>query len=120
MQAWKYQVVVGAGGEITLPRLSLPQGTPVEIIILVPETETESQASIKRGQAIFETRIKAHLEYEDPNDFLAIDTVSGDYEINSDDVAVSERLRSRQPDAVIYVRRVGDEAAHTIGGGFQE
>lgn len=117
MQAFKFEAEVGAGGEITLPRLSLPQGTPVEIIILVPETETASQTSIKRGQAIFEARIKTHLEYEDPNDFLAIDTLSGDYEIASDDLTPSLRLQERHPDAVIYVRRVGDEAAYSIGGG---
>jgi hypothetical protein len=44
MQALKYKAEVGAEGEITLPRLRLDQGTPVEVIVLVREPEPESDS----------------------------------------------------------------------------
>lgn len=82
--------------------------------------EPKLHDTIERGQALLETQIAERVHGEDSNDFLAIDTLSGDYEIAPDDLSPSLRLRERHPDAVIYVRRVGDEAAYTVGGGFQE
>lgn len=75
---------------------------------------------VKRGQIIFEEEIAPRLSCENPDDFLAIDILSGDYETAPDDLTPSDRLRDRYPDAVIYLRRVGDEAAYTVGGGYQE
>lgn len=83
-------------------------------------TEPKLHDTIQRGQILFETQIAERVHGEAPNDFLAIDTLSGDYEIAPDDLTPSLRLRERHPDAIIYVRRVGDEAAYTVGGGFQE
>ncbi len=82
--------------------------------------EPKLHETIERGQVLFETQIAERVHGEDSNDFLAIDILSGDYEIAADDLSPSLRLRERHPDAVIYVRRVGDEAAYTVGGGFQE
>ncbi len=82
--------------------------------------EPKLHDTIERGQVLFDTQIAERVRGEDSNDFLAIDTLSGDYEIAPDDLSPSLRLRKRHPDAVIYVRRVGDEAAYTVGGGFQE
>ena len=42
MKALKYEAEVGANGEITLPSLRLDQGTPVEIIVLVRDSDTAS------------------------------------------------------------------------------
>ena len=48
MQALKYQSEVGAEGQITLPRLHLDQGRPIEIIVLVRESEDEDQEGFRR------------------------------------------------------------------------
>ena len=48
MQALKYKAEVGAEGEVTLPRLRLNQGTPVEVIVLVRESEAEDQEGLRR------------------------------------------------------------------------
>ena len=76
--------------------------------------------TVERGQSIFETQIEPRLIGENPDDFLAIDILSGDYEIAPDDLTPSQHLRERHPDAVIFLRRVGDEAAYSVGGGYQE
>ena len=48
MQALKYKAEVGPEGEVKLPRLSLTQGTAVEVIVLVRESEGEDQEGFRR------------------------------------------------------------------------
>ena len=47
MEALKYRAEVGADGEVTLPRLRLSQGRPVEIIVLVRESEDEDDGLLR-------------------------------------------------------------------------
>lgn len=47
MQALKYEAEVGAEGEIILPRLGLNQGTPVEIIVLVRDSDADDQEGLR-------------------------------------------------------------------------
>ena len=47
MQALKYDAEVGAEGEIILPRLGLNQGTPVEIIVLVRDSDADDQEGLR-------------------------------------------------------------------------
>ena len=42
MQALKYIAVVEADGRLTLPPVPLQAGTSIEIIVLVPEPETDT------------------------------------------------------------------------------
>ncbi len=72
------------------------------------------------ANAIFEQRLRPLVAGEDPDAFLAIDIISGDYEVASDDITPGDRLRERHQGARIFLRRVGDEAAYTVGGGYQE
>ena len=81
---------------------------------------SELPNTIERGQSIFEAQIATRLTDENPDDFLLIDVVSGDYEVAHDETAGRAKLRTRHPDAVIYLRRVGDDAAYTVGGGYLE
>jgi len=69
----------------------------------------------KRADAIFE-RIRPRLKRARKRDFLAIDVVTGDYEIDTDEMAASERLHARIPDAQIWMRRVGSPYARHFGG----
>jgi len=82
--------------------------------------EPELHNTIGRGQSIFKAQIEARLTDENPDDFLLIDVLSGDYEVAPDEITGRANLRTRHPDAVIYLRRVGDDAAYTVGGGYLE
>ncbi len=68
-----------------------------------------------RADEIFETRIGPLIKSQNPDDFLAIDINSGDYETGPKDLPTERRLRLRHPDGLIYVRRVGDQAAYYVG-----
>ena len=70
----------------------------------------------KRGDAIFETHIRPHLKNEDDDDFVAIDIETGAYEIDANEMAASDRLRARVPDA--QVSMVGSQARLTHPSGL--
>jgi hypothetical protein len=70
----------------------------------------------RRGEAIFEQKIRAQLKGENPRDFLAIDIETGDYEIDKSEIVACDRLRERVPDAQIWLRKVGSRSARRFGG----
>jgi hypothetical protein len=70
----------------------------------------------RRGECIFETRIGPSVEGQNPRHFLAIDIETGAYEIDESEMAACARLRSRLPDAQIWLRKVGSRSARRYGG----
>jgi hypothetical protein len=70
----------------------------------------------KRGDAIFEKDIRPHLKNENDDDFVAIDIETGAYEIDASEMAASDRLRARLPNAQTWLRRVGSRFARRFGG----
>jgi hypothetical protein len=69
----------------------------------------------RRGDEIFERDISAHLKGEDEDKFILIDIESGDYEVDVDVLAASDRLRARRPDAEVWIRRIGSRHAFRLG-----
>jgi hypothetical protein len=86
--------------------------------------EHEQSEKARRANRLFEERIGPALSEETPlRAYVAIDTESGDYEVEERDKrAAIDRLRERRPEASVWVRRVGSRAAHRFGGGrrFEE
>ena len=70
-----------------------------------------------KAQEIFETNIRPQVAEQNLDWFLAIDVDSGDYEVGEDDITPSDALRARHPNARVFLRRVGDDAAYFMGGG---
>lgn len=70
----------------------------------------------RRGEEIFEREIRPKVETEDPSKFILIDIESGDYELDLDEVAASDRLLARRPDAQVWMRRVGSRFSRHFGG----
>jgi hypothetical protein len=77
-----------------------------------------SEEFARRGQEIYDRDVRPALGPEDEDKFVAIDIQSGGYEIDRDDYAATERLLRRQPDAQIWLARVGQRAAYRIGAAF--
>lgn len=75
-----------------------------------------------RGNAIFAERIAGSLQSSPPQDFVAIDIETGDFEVAADQLVAVSRLRARSQvsDPQIWVRRVGPEVSHRIGGQRRE
>ena len=67
------------------------------------------------GGEVFDRRVRPSLRPEDDGKFVAIDVLSGEYEIDSDDYAAVTRLRARVPSADVWLARAGSPATCRIG-----
>ncbi len=70
----------------------------------------------RRGDALYESEVRPNLKPEDEGKFVAIDIETGAYEIEADELAACDRLRTRIPDAQIWLVRVGSPYLHRFGG----
>ena len=85
----------------------------------VPRSESEREEVARRGDEIYEARVRPHLGPDDEGKFALIDIKSGDYELDPDEVAASDRLLSRHPDAQVWVLQVGSRYARRFGPRFK-
>jgi hypothetical protein len=80
------------------------------------ESVDRSESFSRLGSEIYERAIRPALLPDDEGKFVAIDIDSGQYEIDEDDYAATERLLVRRPDARIWLARAGERAAYRVGG----
>lgn len=67
------------------------------------------------GQEIYERDIKAHVEEKHKGEFLALDTVTGGYEIDANHAQAIEQAVSRFGGGRLYIVRIGYPAAARFG-----
>lgn len=69
----------------------------------------------RRGDEIYERDLRPRLEPNQNGKFVLIDIETGDYEVDADEVAASDRLLARHPDAQVWMRQVGSRYAYRFG-----
>jgi len=74
------------------------------------------EETARRGDEIYERVVAPRVGPEDKGKFVVIDIESGDYEVDRDELAASDRLLDRKPDAQLWLRRVGFSYAYRFGG----
>ncbi len=72
-----------------------------------------------RGDEIYEREVLPRLSSEDEGKFALIDIETGDYEVDRDEIAASDRLFARRPEAQIWFRQVGSRYARRFGPRFK-
>lgn len=77
---------------------------------------TKEEAA-RRGEEIYESRIRSRVEPGNAGKIVAIDIDSGEFEMGDDTVAASDRLLARCPDAQTWFVRIGHRAVHRFGRG---
>ena len=70
----------------------------------------------RTGAEVFASQVRPTLRAEDDGKFVAIDVLSGDYELDEDDYAAVTRLRARRPAAEVWLERAGHPAAYQLRG----
>jgi hypothetical protein len=70
----------------------------------------------QRGDTLYESAVRPHLKPEDEGRFVALDIDTSEWEIDNDDLSACNRLRSRFPEAQIWMVRVGSRYVHRFGG----
>ncbi len=81
--------------------------------VLDPRRNLEELARL--GAEILEHRVRPLLRSDDDGKFVAIVIRTGDFEIDDDDYSAVVRLRTRSPQAEIWLGRVGAPAAYRMG-----
>ena len=69
----------------------------------------------RRGDAIYESELRPILENGNEGKFVAIDIETGAYEVDGDELAASDRLLARVPNAQIWLRRIGSRHTRHFG-----
>jgi hypothetical protein len=70
----------------------------------------------RRGDALYESKVRPHLKPEDKGKFAAIDIETGAYEVDADEYEALERLCARVPSAQVWMVRIGSRYVHRFGG----
>jgi hypothetical protein len=79
-----------------------------------PDSRRSLDELARLAGEIYERRVRPTLRPDDDGKFVAIDVVTGDYEIDKDDYTAVMRLRERNPEGELWLGRVGRPAACTI------
>jgi hypothetical protein len=69
----------------------------------------------RRGDEIYERVVRPRLEADDLGKFVVIDIETSDFEIDADELAASDRLLARNPEAQVWLARVGSRYAYRFG-----
>jgi hypothetical protein len=70
----------------------------------------------RRGDEIYERKVRPQLKPADKGRFVAIDIESGDYEIGDKELDAIHRLHARVPDSQTWLVRVGSRYVYRFGG----
>lgn len=73
----------------------------------------------RRGDEIYERDLRPLLEPDHFGRIVAIDIQTGDHAVADTALEASRDLRRRQPDAEVWLVRIGHRALHRIGVGSQ-
>jgi hypothetical protein len=88
-------------------RIGMPKGTYTR------------EEIVRRGQALYDEQIRSTVEPDHKGEFLVLDIETGAYEIDADELAALDRAKAKDPDAPLYLLRIGSPAAYKLGGQFQ-
>jgi hypothetical protein len=74
---------------------------------------------VERGKAIYAQQISEKVGREENiGKFLIIDIETGDFEMDEDEIAASQRAHAHHPGGAFFGMRIGYEASGTLGGSW--
>lgn len=79
------------------------------------DTTLSDAEVVRRGRAIYDSRIRSLVEPVQNGRFVAIDIDSGDYEVADAAIDAIDTLDQRHADALYYIHRIGFASAYTLG-----
>jgi hypothetical protein len=69
----------------------------------------------RRGQEIYESKVRSQVEQNNQGRIVAIDIETGAFEVDDTPMVAVDRLYERQPDAQPWVIRIGHRAVFRFG-----
>ena len=87
---------------------------------MVPQVQYSPSEVARIGEEIYHRDIHDNVLRQHRGKFLTLDILSGDYEIDEDDLSGEKRLRVRHPDGVFYGVRIGYTSSYALGGALDK
>ena len=81
-----------------------------------PRPHYSREKFARRGDDVYDRVVAPRLREEDLGKFVLMDIDSEDYEIERDEIAASDRLLARRPEARVWFTQAGSRYAHRFGG----
>ncbi len=75
-----------------------------------------SSEIVQRGQALYDQQIRDKVDPSAKGKFLVLNIETGEYDIDADELAALRRAKAKNPDAPLYILRVGYATAYRLGG----
>ena len=79
-------------------------------------SEIPSGSVSDRGLRIYGEKLRSILEPAHLGEFVVIDVETGEYEVDKDHLAASDRAAAKRPNALLFATRVGSRTIGRIGG----
>jgi hypothetical protein len=70
----------------------------------------------RRGDEIYETQVRSEVEAGNHGKIVAIDIETGAFEVDASEIVACARLEVRNPDAQIWIVRIGSGYVRRFGG----
>ena len=75
-----------------------------------------SSGTAERGATLYDQKLRGLLEPAHNGKYVVIDVDTGEYELDADHLAASDRAAAKHPGAALYATRVGAGSLGRIGG----
>ena len=83
----------------------------------MPHARISSAEARQRGYALYDQRIRKQVETaQNAGKIVVIDVETGDYEVDVDAMAATDRAYAKHPDAALLRLRIGQDAVDAFGG----
>ncbi|MGL5939696.1 MAG: hypothetical protein ACRC2S_04810 [Waterburya sp.] len=70
----------------------------------------------RRGDEIYQSQVHQQVEKGNHGKIVAINIETGDFEVDKSEIAACDRLEARNPDAQIWIIRIGSRHVRRFGG----
>lgn len=94
----------------------MPTGGVNAIIWHMKSANSSTSDTAERGAKFYQQQLRALLEPEHNGKYVVIDVETGEYELDEDHLAASDRAAAKRPGAPLYATRVGFGYLGRIGG----
>jgi hypothetical protein len=80
------------------------------------QANPSGSGTAERGAKLYEQKLRGLLEPTHTGKYVVIDVETGEYELDADHLAASDRAAAKHPGALLYATRVGSRSLGRIGG----
>jgi frataxin-like iron-binding protein CyaY len=70
----------------------------------------------QRGDALYEAQIRSQVEEGNHGKIVAIDLETGNFEVDASEITACDRLETSNPNAQIWIVRIGSRHVRRFGG----